>query len=998
MSKTIPQLCDAPSVSFPYQAYLAAVRDSNFSGDIADNFADRIIAGTDNSVYQILPEAVLYPRSSSDIQIALAIASQPEHTGIIFSPRGGGTGTNGQSLNSGIVIDTSKYMTKILDMNLVEGWIDVEPGVVLDDLNAHLARYDRFFAPELSPSSRATLGGMCSTDACGKGSRIYGRTSDHIVQLDCLLANGEPMTIQSRPASEVATLLNETSKLGSIHRTIEHIVTDHAAEIAEVFPKMSRFMTGYNLTKVRDQSGAHHLQYLIAGSEGTLVCITKIRLRHLPKEKHKLLFLVKYPTFDGALDSAADLVGCNPLAIETVDDTIIALARKDSIWQHVSNFFTESVPAKAINLIEYAAESTSELKKSCESLKLLLDKASSRGELSYELVEDTAAIAHLWDLRKKGVGLLGNREGQRRPIPFVEDTAVPPEHLAAYIREFKSLLDKFGLAYGMFGHVDVGCLHVRPALDLQSTYDQELLRQISNSVRDLTLKYKGVFWGEHGRGFRSEYTMDYFGPTLYDDLRTIKTVFDPRGILNPGKIVSPNGIQTQIPKIDEVPLRGQRDRDIPRHTQESFQPAFLCNGNAACLSTNVNYVMCPSSKPYRDRLHSPKGRAMVLREWLAQLAGKSCAPNNLPEIQGKSLRSSYDFSHEVYDTMKKCLSCKACTNLCPIKVDIPEMKSQFLSAYHSRYRRPRADRLLAYGEFIHKNLIPFAPIYNLAALNPLSRKILAASAGIVDPPRLSVPTLAKRLKKLNVPYIKSSSKPQNLSRSVIILQDAMTSFFHAEVVAALIETLLNLGFRPMVHEFFANGKGQHVKGFRNAFRDTALANAKVLDELLTWGVPLIGLDPAITLTYREEYKSITGKVFPVELAHEWLSRQDLTWPATKSPDGNSYTLLLHCQEQSTLVKPDIMWQSLFKKLGLNLSVKSLGCCGMAGAFGHEACNLKESHDIFALSWQPVVDSLINQGKPVLLSGSSCSTQVHRMLKQKPVHPWEILANQFRASR
>ena len=370
-------------------------------------------------------------------------------------------------------------------------------------------------------------------------------------------------------------------------------------------------------------------------------------------------------------------------------------------------------PTKTINLVEFSGEKLSELEEKINPIcEEILKKRALPGEaLGYFITGKAREISELWNLRKKGVGLLGNMPGERKPIAFVEDTAVPPEHLADYILEFRDLLDRHGIEYGMYGHVDVGCLHVRPALDLKDPIDEARVKEISDAVRDLVIKYKGVMWAEHGRGFRSEYTEDFFGKELYRELRRIKEAFDPQNRLNPGKIVTPLSLPEKVVKVDG-PMRGHLDRQVDPKLREAFRPAMECNGNGACFDYAPDHVMCPSSRITRDRIHSPKGRAGMLREWLRLLSIK--APEKASQwaipflekfqdpgtlattgsspfggiLRSFKQRSENDFSHEVYDAMNGCLACKACATQCPIHVDVPSFRSKFLKLYHTRYPRP----------------------------------------------------------------------------------------------------------------------------------------------------------------------------------------------------------------------------------------------------------------------------------------------------------------------
>ncbi|WP_226594618.1 FAD-binding and (Fe-S)-binding domain-containing protein, partial [Microseira wollei] len=602
----IPRLTLQETLKPEYTLFLEALAKTPFSGEMRPDFASRLLMSTDNSIYQILPQAIVFPRTEEDLVHLFKLANQEPFKSIAFSPRGGGTGTNGQSLSPGMIVDCSKYMNQILELNLEQAWVRVQPGVVLDQLNAYLQPYGVFFAPSLSPSDRATIGGMINTDACGKGSRIYGRTSNHILALTWVLSDGTVARSQDISPATLSDFKQQSGRLGEIYRQVDEIVTSKREIIAQTFPKMPRFMTGYNLAKVYQQEN-FNLNWILAGSEGTLAVITSAKLKLTPLPKSKQLLAIHYRCFDDALSAAETLLASEPAAIETIDEKILSLAKQDAIYYQVKEFVAD---AKAINLVEFTGVNIEEVKQKVSQIKL--EKATG-----YYLAQSGEEINDLWNLRKKGVGFLGNTKGERKPIPFIEDTAVPPECLASYIREFKALLTEYQLDYAMFGHVDVGCLHVRPALDMKAPNDEKLIRELSDKVVSLVRKYGGVMWGEHGKGFRSEYTPVFFGE-LYEELRKIKAAFDPDNRLNPGKIVTPFGSDAEVVKI-ESPLRGHFDRQVPASVRSEYAEAFSCNGNGACFNFNPDSVMCPSYKGTSNRIHSPKGRATLLREWWRQI-------------------------------------------------------------------------------------------------------------------------------------------------------------------------------------------------------------------------------------------------------------------------------------------------------------------------------------------------------------------------------------------
>lgn len=1014
-SRMIPRLAADGGLRPDYRDLLHELRSQGFRGEIRTDYATRLVSATDNSVYQVLPQAVVFPAAAEDVELLLRLLQRPTFRQIKVSPRGGGTGTNGQSLCDGLIVDLSRNLRRILDVDVAAGWVMVEPGVVLDQLNAFLKPHGVFFAPNLSPSSRATLGGMISTDASGKGSRIYGKTSAHILELEVVLIDGTRWVSREMTLAELEEVKRRGDLVGAIYREVDDIVTSHRDRIRQELPKLERFVTGYDLAHVYSEDGQRfNLNSVLAGSEGTLCFITRAKLKLTPLPQHRQLIAVRYGDFDAALRAANVLVASNPGAIETIDDTIVSLARDDAIWHSVSHLVTgaDEPPTAAINLVEFESHDPAVVQSKVDELRRQLD--TERGlpgkSTGYTVATAPADIAALWNLRKKGVGLLGAAKGQRRPVPFVEDTAVPPERLADYIRDFRALLDAHGLRYGMFGHVDVGCLHVRPALNLRDPGDEQLLRTISDEVVALVSKYGGVLWGEHGKGYRSEYSPVFFGPELYRELRRVKQAFDPENRLNPGKLATPLSSDESLVSIDAV-KRGSFDRQIAPQSLETYSVTVNCNGNGACFDWNPDSVMCPSSKVTLDRVHSPKGRAGVMREWLRQVSatGYDAAappkPGPLTSLLRGRTSAPDDFSHEVYDAMNGCLACKACATQCPVKVDVPEFRSRFFEHYHTRYRRPLKDYFFASLEKVIWVLALFPRLVNWMFRWRLFSALLRRWVGIVDSPLLGVSTLRKGLRARGAPRYEperlAALSAEEKQRSVLLLQDAFTSFYEPNVVLAAYDVLTQLGYRVYVLPYRENGKALHVKGFLRAFRRVAARNWKFLEQAANTGIALVGLEPAVTLTYRDEYKlALDGQspAIEVKLIQEWLAgeltRRGDELPRPPASPADTYRLFGHCTERTAAVRSQKQWQEVFARLGIALEVVDVGCCGMCGAYGHEAVHYEESKGIFAMSWARALPEPPAERARTVVTGHSCRSQIHRFGGFVAHHPLEALAELY----
>jgi FAD/FMN-containing dehydrogenase/Fe-S oxidoreductase len=1034
----LPQLSPIDTVSKETSQYLKALKVAGFTGDIELTYGSRLAVATDNSIYQQLPQALVLPKGIGDLQLIAQVARN--NASITFSARGGGTGTNGQSLTPGIVVDTSRYMKSILDINIDEEWVLVESGVVKDALNDFLRPHGYFFSPDLSTSNRATIGGMVSTDASGQGSLVYGKTSDHLLGLKTVLANGELLSTQPISIEEAELKAKEENTVGHIYRQLLATCVEKREEILSKFPRLNRFLTGYDLEHAYDESNRKiDAGRLIAGAEGTLGFIAQVKLNITKIPKYTTLINIKYDKFESALRHAPSMIAANATSVETVDSKVLNLARADIVWHSVSPLISD-VPNKlmdGLNMVEYNSEDKSHIDVKVETLRARLDAEienhNENGVIGYQITSTRSDIQKVYGMRKKAVGLLGNTKGSKKPIAFTEDTAVPPENLADFIMAFRALLDSHNLDYGMFGHVDAGVLHVRPALDMCDPEQEQLVNTISHEVVALVAKYGGLMWGEHGKGYRSEFTPAFFGESLYSELRKIKSAFDPLNQMNPGKICTPFESSHDLVKVSDT-KRGTFDRQIPIAFKQEFEPAMSCNGNGLCFNYDTRSPMCPSSKITQDRRHSPKGRATLIREWLLQLSlhgmnDKTISPASFKnDYIAKLLRGfskKDDFNHEVFEAMNGCLACKSCSSQCPVGVDVPDFRAKFLAIYYTRYMRPLKDYFVANVETLAPLMAKAPRTFNALVQFSPSTWLLRNAIGYVDTPALSTPTITERVKGVAIVFssqqelitLENMSDEQR-AKHVLIVQDPFTSFYDAEVVEKLVMFIKGVGKIPVLLPFSPNGKPQHVKGFLSKFEKTVSKSAAFLTKIAQLNIPMIGADASMVLCYRDEYVKILGEAqakFHVKSITEWLIDLDIskvsesiaqrakTAQQAKTADQLTYKLLAHCSEKTALPDTETTWQKVFTQFGLSLQITSVGCCGMAGTYGHELEHLENSKGIYQLSWSDhasllghdegetkhIADELPTQ---ILVTGYSCRSQVKRFEKYRPKHPIEVLAD------
>jgi FAD/FMN-containing dehydrogenase/Fe-S oxidoreductase len=925
-----------------------ALRRAGFRGEIETDRALRAAMSTDNSVYQITPDLIVAPWDSADVVHVVATLAQSDFAALAVTARGGGTGTNGQSLNRGVILDMRRHMTRLLKVNVTEAWAEVEPGIVLDDLNAQLLRHGLFFAPETSTSTRCTVGGMVSTDASGKGSRIYGKTSDNVLGLEIARPEGLLCSLEPTPvwAQDMLARAETAARAG------------RAAFVANT-PRLSRRFTGYDLERACPLDGAFDWWRLFLGAEGTLGPITRIRVALRRIEAEKRLLVVGFDSFRDALAAATPLLAVDPTAVEVMDETVQAIAVKAGVLA--------DLPAKlqvgegrpiAYVFIEFNGDEGPALQDRVKACNAVLGDLP--GVQAIHEAQDLAEIRALWAIRSAGVGLLGKVDGAARPVAFVEDCVVPPKDLPAFVDEFLAVLSQHGLGFGIYGHVDVGCLHIRPALNIDQAEDRAKLVAVSDAVFKLTRKYGGIFWGEHGKGVRGAYLRDWIGPEAYAALQGIKAAFDPAGRYNPGKLVSP---RDDIMGIADTPFRA-----FNAPAGDVLTRAFRCNGNAQCLSYAATAPMCPSFKATADLRQSPKGRADALREWHGQ--------RTVGTVEA-------ELETDLLKTLDGCLGCKACASTCPVQVDIPTMRSAFLTDYYARHRRPMADRLILMAERRSPLAVALsgvlAPFWRLAAW--LGQRL----TGTVDLPK-TLARMSERGLLLTEAELDGRVLPAD---TVLLVQDWFTALFDAALLRDAVAGLRALGYHPRLLPMRPAGKAALTLGDQNGFGRMASALLRQLERAAASGVPLVGLDPAFVMMLRQDYPKAGLRAPTVLLPQDFLASEIQSGRLFPTVSGNATArLLLHCTESTAKPETGDQWRKVFAALGVTLETPSTGCCGMAGLFGHQKRHQNVSRKLFDMTWRTNVTG----AGPVVATGFSCRCQSERLAGKELHHPLGLIAD------
>ncbi len=938
---------NAKAVFDRIETLAAALEEVGFAGEIETDLALRAAMSTDNSVYQIKPDLVVAPRHVDDLVTLLNVIGQPQFGDVAITARGGGTGTNGQSLNTGVIVDLRRHLNGLIAIDEREGWADVQPGMVLDDLNEQIRETGWFFAPETSTSSRCTIGGMVSTDASGKGSRIYGKTSDNILGLE--IARPEGLLNSRQPVAAWAkSMLDAAEGAARLGKT---------AFVANT-PRLNRRFTGYDLERACSEDGRFEWWRLFLGAEGTLGIISAIRVKLRRIEREKRLIVAGFEDFRSALAAAAPLIKADPTAVEVMDETVQAIAEDAGILSRLPVTLRAGAGQKvAYVFIELNGDDPAHLQVKLDDCRRILGSLAGVGAI--HVASERAEIAELWAIRSAGVGLLGKVDGPARPIAFVEDAVVPPENLPAFVDEFLDILKANGLGFGIYGHVDVGCLHIRPALNIDKAEDRARMVAVSDAVFALTRKHGGIFWGEHGKGLRGVYLRDWIGAEAYSALQGIKAAFDPEGRYNPGKLVS-----------NKVPIMGIATTPFRAFNGPKGDPltlAFRCNGNAQCLSYAKTTHMCPSFKATADIRYSPKGRADALRTWHK---ARREAHADLPVLE-----------RDLMATLDKCLGCKACASSCPVQVDIPTMRQAFMADYFKRHRRPLADRLVMIAERFSPAMMRLVPL--LAPIWPMASKIGGWLTASQDLPRhLARPPQGLHLREED---LRPGHLPDN---TVIIAQDWFTALFDGAVQRQSIAGLRALGYNVRFLPMRPGGKVALSLGDTAGFRRMADALSSHLHAAATTGLPIIAVEPAFAMMLRQDYAKAGIALPAVFLPQEFLAVEADRRDFPKANHDSPIKLLSHCTEATALPQTGVLWKRVFAAMGLETTTPSTGCCGMAGLFGHQRRHQPMSRRLFNLSWRSHVES----EDTIAATGYSCRCQAKRFSGTQPNHPLGLIAD------
>jgi FAD/FMN-containing dehydrogenase/Fe-S oxidoreductase len=942
-------------------------------GDVHFDKFSRLLYSTDASIYQIEPIGVVVPRGKGDVQAVIEVANK---LNVSVLPRGGGTSLAGQTVGHSIVLDFSKYMKNVFEVNKEELWCRVQPGLVQDELNAYVWPMGLQFGPDTSTANRATIGGMIGNNSAGAHSLTYGKTLDHVIELTVLLSDGSEVVLKDLSADAVESKSRADTLEGRVYREIGRLAQQHKNEILARYPKIMRRVSGYNLDEfIKPQP--FNLSRMVVGSEGTLGVVVEAKMRLVPKPKWTAMDVIHFYSDQEALECSQVVLQTAPYAMESTDKMILNLAR-GNIVQSRKLGFVQGNPDSLL-MVEFAGETEEEVKAQVYKLEELRkrEKIGYAATLAFKPEE----VKAIWGLRKAGLGLLLGTRGDKKPIAFVEDAAVEPAKLPEFIKRFREIISGHDAVAGYYGHCSVGCMHIRPLINLKEQSEMHKMVSIADAICDLVLEFNGAMSGEHGDGLaRSHFNAILFGPALYDAFRQVKRAFDPKNLMNPGKIVD-SPAMTESLKISPQYKTWEPRTTLDFTEQGGFVRAVeMCSGMGECRK-KLDGTMCPSYMGTLDEEHSTRGRANALRSVLSGKVPKE-------EFTGKRL----------YEVMDLCLECKACKAECPSNVDMAKLKYEFLDHYHRANGLPLRNRIFGGIETLNRLGSRLAPLSNWLVNFSLNRRLMELFAGVDR--RRPLPQFASET--FEDWFRSHKTDGDGAKGEVILFHDTFNNFNTPNVAIAATRFLERSGYRVLLVDKKCCGRPMISKGMLSQAKENAAWNVDKLAPYAEKGIPIVGLEPSCLLTLRDEYpefirtntaKKVAENSFLLE---EFVQREQAAGRLTIKGNGDGRKVLLHghCHQKALVgTAPTV---AMLKAAGFEVSEVDSGCCGMAGSFGFEKEHYDLSLTIGNRRLGPAVKAAAADVE-IVAPGISCRQQIDHLSGKKAKHPaellWEVLSNE-----
>ncbi|MBW2937881.1 FAD-binding protein [Aureisphaera sp. CAU 1614] len=973
---------------------LLAAFAKEFEGDLFYDTLYKQLYATDASVYRKLPLAVAFPKNKEGIQQLIKFASENK-TSLI--PRTAGTSLAGQCVGEGIVVDVSKYFTQILSVDTQKKTVTVQPGVIRDELNTYLEPYGLFFGPNTSTSNRCMIGGMVGNNSSGTTSIQYGVTRDKVLSLETVLSNGEVVTFSEITSETLQNKLKLPTLEGQLYKELYSKLSEEniQQEIRKEFPKPSihRRNTGYAVDTLLDSEAfstesnqPFNLCKLLCGSEGTLTFTTEItvQLDDLPPA-HTAMIATQYNTLDACMNDVVVAMRHNLYTCELMDDVILDCTKNNKTYLPY-RFFIQGTP-KAVLLLELRDTTPEGLETQIQALQQNLTQS---GLSDTQTVLRGEEITLALELRKAGLGLLGNMVGDRKAVACIEDTAVALEDLPAYIKEFSALMKKFGQEAVYYAHAGAGELHLRPILNLKKKEDVALFREITTAVASLVKHYQGSFSGEHGDGIvRAEFLKGQIGEANFALLQQIKHTFDPQNIFNPGKITDAwpmdESLRTSYALSHTEPVEVPSKKQVEKKTFLNFSDsggllrlAEKCNGSGDCRKTEHSHgMLCPSYHATRNEKDTTRGRANVLRELLSQ--EPSAFDYTAPAVQ------------EAFDL---CVGCKACATECPSNVDMATAKMEVLFQQHLRKKPSRATKLLGKSSLYTQQASKYPRLANFLFRNPISSSIIKKYSGIA--PQRSLPLLSIKTFDKGFEHKQYQGVKQN--RSVVLFVDEFSNYLEADLAKDAFQLLSGLGYDVGLITSLDSARALLSKGFLKEAKQTIDANIAHLQHQVSNDTPLVGIEPSAILGFRDEYVRLASDVEAAThiakhtlLIEEFLAAEAQAGrigPQHFTQDPLTLKVHVHCH-QKALSTQKVTFDILNLPLNYKPTLIPSGCCGMAGSFGYEQEHYAVSMQIGELKLLPAVRKA-GEDVVIVANGTSCRHQIKDGTGREAVHPVTVL--------
>lgn len=932
-----------------------------------DDIHQRIYS-VDASIFEIKPLGIAIPKTREDLLKILKIANQYQ---VDVIPRGAATGITGGCLGKALIIDLSKYLTKIIEINIEEEYAIVEPGVVQDQLNQALLSFGYRLGPDTSTGNRATLGGMVANNSAGARSLYYGKMVDHVLELEMALTDGECIHFRALSLFEYERELQQPNQIGVIYRKIDRILTHYKKEIQQHFPKIPRRVSGYNLDLLQFH-GTFNMCKLITGSEGTLGIVTEIKVKISKVLKNPGICIIHFHDMIEGMRAVPCLLKFQPVALEMIDDIILNTGLKTSAMKGKLDFLIGN--PKMIFVAEFQGESIDAVKRTLQNFESeLLSKKIGYAHVSLTNKDDMEAV---WNVRKSGLGLLLSKKSYSRAIAFIEDLSIHPDHLHAFMEKFLAYMNKIGKTAGIYGHVGSGCMHIRPYMDLREEEELKKMEKIMLDVADLVLEHGGSLSGEHGDGIiRTWLTEKMFGASLNRAFIEVKNAFDPENRMNPGKIVNGQPLLKNL-RLDPETRFAKIETFLDFSNEGGFDLAVdLCNGNGLCRKKEG--VMCPSYQASHDEYDTTRARAQTLR---------GIVNGHVP----KSTLSS----HEVYDVLDLCIECKGCKTECPSQVDMAKIKAEVLYQYQEEHGYFFRNRLFGNIGLINRLTAFFPKLFNFTRTSWIVKELLDA-VGISkkrDLPKLGEIRFSNWFKTYKQIIDAKEIK------QVVLFNDTFNEFNEPQIGIKAVKVLNHLGFEVIVPPWQCCGRPMISKGLLKQAKKKAFNLNTLLLPYAKAGIPIIGLEPSCILTIKDDFESLIGKqaleIINAATTFDEFIHQHLHNHQDKVGFQKNQNIQVHghCHQKSLVgMKPTLEVLNKFKHLNVNLI--DSGCCGMAGSFGYEKEHVEFSMKIGGLKLFPAI-SKENRDTLILANGTSCRAQILQGTGRIAKHMAEILFEQF----